>query len=89
MPQGFEITTPMVAPDEPSATAVLSGSSVDQGIPCSEATVETIRWEDREGYEVSADDAQRLTDEARATAIITLDVWYDENRPIPLDPSTS
>ena len=78
MPQGFEITTPMVAPGEPLPTAVLSGAAVDQGILCSEATVETIRWEDRDGKEVAAEEAQRLTDEARDTGTITLDVWYDE-----------
>lgn len=78
IPQGFEITTPMVAPGEAAPTVILSGAAVEDGILCPEATVKTIRWETRSGEPVTDGEAQRLTDEARATGAIMFDAWYDE-----------
>lgn len=74
-PMAVEITGPVGIPDGPSA---LSGPAVDEGVVCSAALFEELRFEDADGKVLNEDEVAQAQQVEMETGEMVITVKYDQ-----------
>jgi hypothetical protein len=63
---------------DPKGSVVVTGDAVDDGVVCSSATQEVVRWEDLDGQSITEEEFDRLFDEAVETGEAVAGVTFVE-----------